>query len=97
MDRIVLDREVHIGKEVMIEGPPLEALRFHGVRAGSLVTLTDAGGRDFRGRVCSLSHEGASILIFDAFPFPTESPLEIVLLQALPEKERMELIIQKAT
>ncbi len=31
------------------------------------------------------------------FPSSTESPLEIVLLQALPEKERMELIIQKAT
>jgi 16S rRNA (uracil1498-N3)-methyltransferase len=28
---------------------------------------------------------------------PTESPLEIVLAQALPEKERMELIIQKVT
>ena len=32
-----------------------------------------------------------------SFHPPTESPLEIVLLQALPEKERMELIIQKAT
>jgi 16S rRNA (uracil1498-N3)-methyltransferase len=39
----------------------------------------------------------ASILIFDAFPLPTESPVEILLLQALPEKERMELIIQKVT
>jgi 16S rRNA (uracil1498-N3)-methyltransferase len=97
MDRIILDRKVEIGKEVLIKGPPLEALRFQGGRVGSLVTLTDPEGNDFRGRVIRLSEAEASIFIFDAFPSPTESPLEIILLQALPEKERMELIIQKAT
>ena len=97
MDRIVLDETVHVGKEIIIEGPPLEALRFQGARGGSLVTLTDASGNDFRGRVVSLSEETASVVVFHAFPSRTESPLEIVLLQALPEKERMELIIQKVT
>jgi 16S rRNA (uracil1498-N3)-methyltransferase len=97
MDRVILDRKVVIGKEVVIEGPPLEALRFQGGRVGSIVTLTDSRGDDFRGRVIRLSEAEASIFIFDAFPSPTESHLEIVLLQALPEKERMELIIQKAT
>jgi 16S rRNA (uracil1498-N3)-methyltransferase len=37
------------------------------------------------------------MLIFEAFRSPTESPIEIILLQALPEKERMEWIIQKVT
>jgi len=97
MDRIVFDQKIEIGKEILIEGPPLEALRFQGGRVGSLITLTDAKGNDFRGRVVSLSEESASLLIFDTFSSPTESPLEIILLQALPEKERMELIIQKAT
>jgi len=97
MDRIVLDRKVQLGKEVLIEGPPLEALRFQGGRAGSLITLTDPEGNDFRGRILRLSKTEASILIFEAFPSPTESSLEIILLQALPERERMELIIQKAT
>jgi len=97
MDRVVLDETVHVGKEILIEGPPLEALRFQEVRVGSLVTLTDARGDDFRGRVVTLSPEGASVLIYEPFPSPTESFLEIILLQALPEKERMEWIIQKAT
>ena len=98
MDRIVLDRKIdRIGKEVLIKGPPLEALRFQGSRAGSLITLTDSEGNDFRGRVTRLSREEASILIFDAFSSTTESSVEIILLQTLPEKERMELIIQKAT
>jgi 16S rRNA (uracil1498-N3)-methyltransferase len=97
MDRVVLEQKVDIGQEVLIQGPPLEALRFQGGRVGSLITLTDSEGSDFRGRVSRLSKEEASILIFDAFPSPTESSLEIILLQALPEKERMEFIIQKAT
>jgi len=97
MDRIVLDRKIDIGKEVLIQGPPLEALCFQGGRVGGLITLTDSGGNDFRGRVTRLSQEEASILIFDGFSSATESSVEIILLQALPEKERMELIIQKAT
>ena len=97
MDRIVLDQEVRVGREVVLKGPPLEALRFQGGRVGGIVTLTDAGGNDFRGRVLSFSSKEASVLIFSAFPSPTECGLEIVLLQAMPEKERMELIIQKVT
>ncbi len=97
MDRIVLDRKVEIGKEFQIIGPLLEALCFQGGRVGSLVTLTDSEGCDFRGRVTRLSKTEGSLFIFEAFSLPAESSLEIILLQALPEKERMELIIQKTT
>jgi len=97
MDRMTLDEKLFVGKEVLINGPPLEALRFQGGRVGSLVTLTDPEGNDFRGRVLRFSETEAVIFVFDVFPSSTESSLEIVLLQALPEKERMELIIQKAT
>jgi 16S rRNA (uracil1498-N3)-methyltransferase len=97
MDRIVLNRKIEVGNEVVIEGPPLEALRFQCDREGSIVTLTGSEGMDFRGRVLSLSEQKALILVFDVFQSPSESTLEIYLLQALPEKERMELIIQKVT
>ncbi|MDI7259386.1 MAG: 16S rRNA (uracil(1498)-N(3))-methyltransferase [Thermodesulfobacteriota bacterium] len=97
MDRIILNQKIEVGKKVAIEGSPLEALQFQGGRAGSIITLTDSEGNDFRGRVVHLSEEKAFILAFDVFQSPTESSLEIYLLQALPEKERMELIIQKAT
>ena len=93
---MVLTEKIDIGREVRIEGPPLEALRFQGARPGSIVTVTDVMGRDYRGRVISLATK-ASVLIFEAFKSPTESPFEMVLLQALPKKERMELIIQKTT
>ena len=97
MDRILLDRAVETNQEIVIEGPPLEALRFQGGRIGGIVTVTDSKGNDFRARVLRISSREASLLIFDTFPSPTESSAEIILLQALPEKERMELIIQKAT
>lgn len=97
MDRIILDRKIEIGKEVLIQGPLLETLLFQGGRIGSLVTLTGPDGKDFRGRVSHLSKTEALIFVFDVFPSPTESSIEIILLQALPEKERMEWIIQKAT
>jgi 16S rRNA (uracil1498-N3)-methyltransferase len=97
MDRILLDRVVEINQEIMIDGPLLEALRFQRGRVGQIVTLTDAEGKDVRARVLCLSATKASLLIFDRFPSSTESGVEIVLLQALPEKERMELIIQKTT
>ena len=93
MDRILLDQLVEINQEILIEGPPLEALRFQGGRVGSILTVTDSEENDFRGRIVRLSKRQASLLIFETFPSPTESPLEIILLQALPEKERMELII----
>jgi 16S rRNA (uracil1498-N3)-methyltransferase len=97
MDRLVLDQKINIGKEVLIVGPPLEALRFQEGRVGSLITLTDSEGNDFRGRILRLSEKEALILPFEAFQLPVESPLEVILLQAFPEKERMELIIQKST
>jgi 16S rRNA (uracil1498-N3)-methyltransferase len=97
VDRIVLNQKIELGNEILIEGPPLEALRFQGGRVGSIITLTDSEGKDFRGRLLSLSDQEASVLLFEAFPSSTESSLEIILLQALPERERMELIIQKVT
>jgi 16S rRNA (uracil1498-N3)-methyltransferase len=97
MNRIVLDESVAIGKEMVIEGPPLEALLFQGGHVGSILTVTDSGGNDFRGRILSLSDKKASLRIFEVFRSSTESTVEIVLLQALPGKERMEMIIQKAT
>jgi 16S rRNA (uracil1498-N3)-methyltransferase len=97
MDKILLARKVGLGQEIMIRGPLLEALLFQRGRVGSLHTLTDSEGNDYRMRILRLSEKEASVLIFEKFPSSTESTLEIILLQALPEKERMELIIQKTT
>ena len=97
MDKILLGRKVGLGQEIVIRGPLLEPLLFLGGRVGSLHTLTDSEGDDYRMRILRLSEKEASVLIFEKFSSSTESAVDIILLQALPEKERMELIIQKAT
>jgi 16S rRNA (uracil1498-N3)-methyltransferase len=66
-------------------------------RVGEIVTLTDSAGQSFRGRVLAIAAEQVRVFVFEAMGGPVESRLELILLQALPDKERMELIIQKAT
>ena len=74
MDRIVLDGTIEVGKEVLIKGPPLEALRFQGARAGSIVTLTDPEGNDFRGRVIHLSEDNGIRSHFRCLSFSDRIP-----------------------
>ena len=66
-------------------------------RAGAIVTVRGEGGGEYRARIVRVAGERALVRIFEELHFPSESPLSITLLQALPKKERMELIIQKAT
>ena len=54
-------------------------------------------GKAFRGRITELKPDLARVRIFEEMPGPAEPPFDLVLFQALPARERMELIIQKAT
>ena len=85
------------GQEIRITGEGLAGLTFRRARPGELVTLTGEGGGEFRARILSITSRDARVLVFESLVPPTESHTKIILLQALPDKERMELIIQKAT
>lgn len=85
------------GQKIRITGEGLDGLSFREARPGELVTLTGEGGGEFRGRILSINPREAWVFVFKSLTPPTESPAKITLLQALPDKERMELIIQKAT
>ncbi len=65
-------------------------------RRGAIVTVKGEGG-EYRGRIVRIDGEEAEVRVFEELPFGSESPLHIILIQAVPKKERMELIIQKAT
>jgi len=85
------------GQRIRIAGKGLRALNFRQARPGGLVTLTVREGGEFRARVLSINSREAWVLPFESLVPPTELSTRITLLQALPDKERMELIIQKAT
>jgi 16S rRNA (uracil1498-N3)-methyltransferase len=66
-------------------------------RIGAIVTVSDEVGRDHRGRVIASEGGTALVRLFEPLILPSESDLDIVLIQAIPKKEKMSLIVQKAT
>jgi len=90
-------RQLTLGSETTLSLSEWRQLQPAKDRVGEIVTLSDASGQAFRGRVKELAGDHVRVFIFEAIGGPMESRLELTLLQALPDKERMELIIQKAT
>ncbi|APG26919.1 hypothetical protein A7E78_03140 [Syntrophotalea acetylenivorans] len=84
-------------KELALPSESVRALTFWQARNGQIVTLVAPGERYFRGRLTEVSDSSAKVVPFVELPFPVESPLSITVFQALPEKERFELILQKLT
>ncbi len=73
---------------------PLAALPLK--RVGAIVTV-ETPEAEYRGRIMRVEHDVAFVHLFEKLSWPSESMLVITLIQALPKKEKMELIIQKAT
>jgi 16S rRNA (uracil1498-N3)-methyltransferase len=95
--RIILPDTVQAETTVSLEGDLFSALRKREPFQGEIITVTDAAGKVFRGRIIELKDDQARVLLFEEMRGAAESPFDLFLFQALPEKERMELIIQKAT
>ncbi|MGA2109927.1 MAG: 16S rRNA (uracil(1498)-N(3))-methyltransferase [Syntrophorhabdales bacterium] len=66
-------------------------------RIGAIVTVRGPQGVEYRGRVKSIDDEIAVVRAFEELPHPAESPLSITLVQAIPKKEKMGFIVEKAT
>jgi len=94
--KIRIGREVRINVPFGIEGAALAALMRWRPRPGEAFTVQGTDGRHFRARLIELGQGRATLVPFEEMGAFKSGP-EILLLQALPEKERMETIIQKAT
>ena len=97
MPEIVSPADLRQDEEICLEGDPFSALRWREPYRGEIITLKDASGQEFRGRIVELLPDRATVYVFEELREPTEPPLDVVVFQALPDKERMELIIQKVT
>lgn len=95
--RVTVPAHLRVGREITLEGDPYSALLAREPLQGEIITITDSSGREFRGRIAELGKEQARCHIFEGLTEPTEPPFDLSLFQALPDKERMELIIQKTT
>lgn len=95
--QIIIHAEVPAGGRCAVKGLPYESLMLWGPRIGQAFTIITASGHRMRARITGLTAESAELVAFeDAGRLSAVHP-EITLIQALPEKERMELIIQKTT
>ncbi|MBI5969886.1 MAG: 16S rRNA (uracil(1498)-N(3))-methyltransferase [Deltaproteobacteria bacterium] len=97
MGKVSLEGDVSLNESRVVKGTAFDALLLRRLRPGEAVTVADAKGGLFRARVIKIKNGSAELLVFeDMLASGGEQP-DITLLQAMPDKERMELIIQKTT
>lgn len=94
---MVIVEGARIGDTYILTGENFQNLALWKPRVGEAVTVRSENKRFFRARVARLGSDTAEVFVFEEFNAQLESHLKIMLLQALPQKERMELIIQKTT
>lgn len=89
-----LDEPASQGEKIILSGHQFSALLHWKPRRGEAVTVSDPLKRLFRARIENIGEDHAEIVIFEESGATGQEP-EILLLQAMPQKERMELTIQK--
>jgi 16S rRNA (uracil1498-N3)-methyltransferase len=84
-------------EETALPPEAARALSFWSARPGEILTLTGPDDSAWRGRVSRLTGEEARVVVFEKLPFSPESLVHVTVFQALPQKERFELVLQKLT
>ncbi len=64
---------------------------------GDPVTVFDGTGREYEGRISSTANKKAVIDILNVKEPDKKRPVSVSLAQAMPKKDKMDLIVQKAT
>ena len=86
-----------LDQEALVAEESLAALEAWEARPGEVLTIADPENRFYKARLLSRAPESAVCLPFSIYPSPVESPLQIQIFHALPEKERFELVLEKLT
>ena len=95
--RFLVSREALEGRSTVLTGSELHHLRVRRLHTGSAVVLFDGSGQQRRAVVTSLDRRQASIRYLDDELAQAESPLHLVLAQAVLKPSRFDLVIEKAT
>ena len=92
-----LGRVPQLDQDAPLAEDALAALSRWQARPGEVMTLVDPEATSYRARLLSLEPGQACCIPFERLATPAESHLQIEVYQALPERERFELILQKLT
>lgn len=84
------------GNSLIIEGDDAKHIsKVLRLKEGDKITACD-NGTDYFGEIESITSEQVSVKIHETSPSISEPSLEVILYQALPKGDKLELIIQKA-
>lgn len=92
-----LDQVPVLETETLLSGHALAALACWQARPGEVLTVVDPESACYRARITRLEPDKAACIPFQRLPGPAESPLHITVYQALPDRERFELVLEKLT
>ena len=96
--RIHLDAVLHAGAEVVLPGQAAaHVARVLRLRAGDKLSLFNGDGNDYAAELVAVGARETRARVLGAQANHSESPLRIVLAQALARGEKMDWIVQKAT
>ena len=97
MTRILIEDELKGRSEVLVTGPQRKYLcTVLRMKPGEEVILFDQSGCEYTARFVSADRRCARLLILARRPSKSESPLRLILAQAILKAEKMEMVIQKA-
>ena len=97
MTRLYVPGELVPGRAYALPQPQAHhATRVLRLKAGDAVTLFNGGGAEYGAMVTRVAGDAVIVKVGDARDCARESPLEIVLGQALSSGERMDYTVQKA-
>lgn len=96
--RIHVDAGLSAGTEIILPGQAAaHVTRVLRLRAGDAVSLFNGNGNDYAAELIAAGSREVRARVLEAAANGLESPLRIVLAQALARGEKMDWIVQKAT
>ena len=96
VSRIVSHCALSLEQEVALGSAAHQALVIWQARVGEIVTVEDPFQQCYRARITALNEDDVTVVPFAEIG-AVESSLRMCVCQALPEKERFELVLQKMT
>ncbi len=97
LDPIRFAGPVELGSTVRFGASVAAGLHARQLRVSEAFTLHDSRGIPFRASVKDLSDDRGAALIYEQMQLPPESPLELTLICAVLARQRMTVVMQKAT
>ncbi|PKL97359.1 MAG: 16S rRNA (uracil(1498)-N(3))-methyltransferase, partial [Gammaproteobacteria bacterium HGW-Gammaproteobacteria-7] len=96
--RVHIDRPLAVGQSLALpDAAGQHLIRVLRLGVGDVCLLFNGDGFDYRAVLEAASKKSVTVRVADRDPVARESPLRIVLAQALARGEKMDWVLQKAT